>query len=116
MKKTSIILLFVLLVFTGCKRDIFTPYGEWETVTTEGYEWEYNIQKDGQFCRLLPEYFPGTSFCFDYSISPNKLQISISNEDAEVWEIDPVCEDAADVTVTKKDGSVTRFIIKRKND
>lgn len=112
--KKLLLFIGIVALFGACKKDIFTPYGEWETVNAVGYKWEYSIEKNGQFCKSLPEQFPLTSFCFDYQMASNGLNMTINSPDKEAWEFTPVCEDVADVSVTYPSGEVVRFILKRK--
>lgn len=99
-------------IVAACTKDQKpTVYGTWETVSAFGTKWEYSLVKEGQFCKKAPEYFPDTSFCFDYSVTDNKVVVDAPDDETWVWEF--VCEDVADVTVTYIDGSIQRFILKR---
>lgn len=112
--KKLLLLIAIITLLISCKKDIFTPYGEWETVNSVGYKWEYAIEKNGQFCKSLPDQFPLTSFCHDYQMATNGLNMTVFAPDEESWVFTPVCEDVADVSVTYQNGEVVRFIIKRK--
>ena len=109
--KKLLLLSGIIALLSSCKKDVFTPYGKWETVEAVGYKWEYSIEKNGQFCKSLPSEFPLTSFCHDYQIAANGLTMTVFAPTQEAWEFSPVCEDVADVTVTYSSGEVVRFIM-----
>ena len=118
MKNSKYFLLQILAlaayfsIVTACHKDPApTVYGKWETVNAFGYHWNYSFEKGGQFCKSLPEYFPDSFFCFDYSVDGNL--VTIDAPDDEVWAWEFLDQDLADVRVTLVDGSLERFILKR---
>lgn len=77
-----------LAVNSQCKKDrIPKVYGQWETLSAVGFEWEYDITKNGQFCRTLPDYF-NTWFCFPYDQNRDTLFVHAANEEIWVWEFE----------------------------
>ena len=104
------------LIFTAvsCKKeDPFPIHGKWETINAVGFKWDYDIQKNGQACKALEEYFPGTSFCFDYRISADTLFIYGQSPEVWIWEFE--CEDVAVVTATVgPENEVSKFVLSRK--
>lgn len=59
--------LLVLVAIQSCKKEPPTFLGSWETTTTNGFNWEYEIS-EGKFCQSLPEHFGTTQFCYPYRV------------------------------------------------
>lgn len=82
-------LLFLLLQATACRKERQPDiYGDWETITTVGFKWQYAIDRRGQFCKALPEYFPETNFCYDYSERADSTFIHSPTPEVWVWEFE----------------------------
>lgn len=120
MKKTTFNLLKVIAFaayffwLAACRKDDKpTVYGHWETVNAVGFNWEYVITKDAQLCKRLPEYFPDTSFCFDFDVDGDVVTVHAPT--VETWHWEFVADDVADVNVTLAGGEKQRFILKRIN-
>lgn len=106
-------LAIAILVFSECKKEQQPSIvGQWETVESLGYKWDFDIDDDGQFCRSLAEAFGTTQFCFPYLITGSELILNAPV--VERWSILFVCDDVADITITYPDDSVQRMILKRK--
>lgn len=106
-----------LVCTSSCKKDPMpTIYGHWETVNAIGFNWQYDITDGGQFCKSLPEYFPETSFCYDYAVAndaDHTTTITAPTAETWTWEFVGGCADVADVSVTLANGEKQRFILKR---
>lgn len=110
-------LAWVASMYFGCTKEPQpNVFGHWETVNAIGFKWEYTITQGGQFCKRLPEYFPDTSFCFDYDVADdgdNTTTITAPTAETWTWEFVGGCPDVADVSVTLATGEKQRFILKR---
>lgn len=117
-KRFNILRIFVFLAYfgvlsLGCHKDPEpTFYGRWETVTTTGFEFEYQIDQGGEHCRRLPEYFGQTSFCYPFTVQADDVLIVNGNQ-VETWVWEFLDDDVADVTVTYEDQTKQRFILKK---
>jgi len=115
MKKQILYLVFFAGLLTlGCHKQPKPSFlGKWETVTTVGFKWEYDISSNTN-CRKLPEYFGETLFCYPYDIGDDNTFV-VHTPEPEVWEFNFVddCGDVADVWVTLPDGEKQQFILKR---
>lgn len=115
MKKQILVAAFMLLAACfGChKEHENTIYGEWKTINTVGFAYDYSIQKGGYHCRSLPDVFGTTMFCYDYTEKNDSLFIAAN--DPEHWVLE---YENADLVVVKvhRDSSNTNesFILKRK--
>ena len=106
--------MFFLFTVAACHKDPKPEvFGTWETVSAVGFKWEYTITRDAQFCKRLPEYFPDTSFCFDYEVDANGTVVDVDAPNAENWTWEFMAEDLADVVVRYADSTSERIIIKR---
>jgi hypothetical protein len=111
-------LLYLIVLFTiailsfNCHKEPKPTFlGNWETVTTVGFKFEYQITA-AQHCRQLPEYFGTTSFCYPYeAIDDNTIVVNANS--VERWDWDFIGCDAASVTITSADSSKIEVILKR---
>lgn len=93
MKKLTLFLVFAALLslcFSYCKKAEQEPpyYGDWETVTTTGFSWEYEVNAD-RFCTMLPEHFGSTQFCYQYTVNKGGDTLRVDVQGVEVvyvWE------------------------------
>lgn len=110
-----LIALFCIVFSIACcqKEEHPQVYGQWETIDVVGPKWDYNIQKDGFLCKTLPEYFPGTNFCYDYEVDGDTLHLYSATPEKWVFEF----EGDNVAIVTAEIGSpqeIVQFIIRRK--
>jgi hypothetical protein len=120
MKHIISILFMVAIVatFSCTKQHEPDIVGKWETVMSIGFKWQCEFAPQDA-CRELPDVFPGTRFCYDYTVTSrleNKIEFTVKTQYEEkwVWSFVDDCSDIADVTVTSTaDSSVQRFILKR---
>ena len=101
-----------LTVTSCCKEDQPSIYGEWETVQALGYEWDYRVDKGGQFCRTLEPVFPNTTFCYDYEWDGSTLTVH-APQNLQQWIWDFECPTVAVVTI-KEEGEGDYIIVLRK--
>lgn len=114
MKKTFFLLFLCFTLFQCKKEPKPSLIGTWETVTTVGFEFEYEITPD-LHCRSLPEYFGNTSFCYPYEFVDDSTIVVQANI-VETWNYEFVDEDGNVVVVwvTLPDSTKQNFILKRK--
>jgi hypothetical protein len=114
---TSVWIAICASIFSfQCKKETLpTVYGKWETFSVVGFKWDYEFEKDGTFCRALPEYFPDTTFC--YTFEQRGDTSFISSPEAEQWLWDFEAENIAVITsMTTVQGQPKQFILRRKTE
>lgn len=123
MKKFAYFLLAVFalalacMIF-GCRKERQPNiYGNWETINAVGFDWQYQIDRRGQFCKMLPEYFPETSFCYDYHERGDSTFIEAPTREVWIWEFE--ADDVAVVTAfvgnDPADLQKQQFVLRRTN-
>lgn len=108
----AIAAVLALSITACCKEDKPSIYGEWETVQALGYEWDYRVDKGGQFCRTLEPVFPNTTFCYDYEWDGSTLTVH-APQNLQQWIWDFECPTVAVVTI-KEEGEGDYIIVLRK--
>lgn len=92
------VVAFVVLLAASCYREPEPEvYGSWGTIS-DGFKWEYRIQRGGFFCRKLPELFQETIFCYEFTNDGERLEIDTPGH--ESWEYS--FEGEGDVLVVKE--------------
>lgn len=111
-KRILFLILFAGLLTLGCHKETKPSFlGKWETVTTVGFKFEYEITPSSH-CRKLPEYFGDTSFCYPYDKIDDNT-IFVKSPANETWSFEFLGDQVADVWVTLQDGEKQQFILKR---
>lgn len=102
-----------LLTLSECKKDpVPNFYGNWKTVEALGYPYEYNIEKDGRFCKKYVEGFGELYFCNDFEVISD-TEIKINANWKEVWVWNFISYDVAEVVATYDDSTKYIRILRR---
>ncbi len=111
MKNLLICFAVMAALFFGCKKDEApTIYGDWLTINSVGFLWEYHIQEDGLFCRTLPQFHP-TLICNEYVQSGDTIRVNTPTPEVWVWRWE--CENVASVQIWQDSVLITAVLAKR---